>query len=60
MLGHVDTTMIRKHYAPWVEELDTAHVRMIVETRTDNSRKPNRGLAVVPSRPVSDRRRVAR
>jgi integrase len=60
MLGHVDTTMIRKHYAPWVEELDTAHVRMIVETRTGDSAKPSRGLAVVSSRPVSDRRRIAR
>jgi integrase len=57
MLGHVDTTMIRKHYAPWVEELDTAHVRMIVETRAGNSAKPNRRLAVVP---VPDRRRAVR
>jgi hypothetical protein len=30
MLGHVDTTMIRKHYAPWVKELDEAHVREVV------------------------------
>lgn len=30
MLGHVDVTMIRKHYAPWVAELDEAHVRQVV------------------------------
>jgi integrase len=33
MLGHVDTAMVRKHYAPWVEDLDTAHVRRIVQRR---------------------------
>jgi integrase len=60
MLGHVDTTMIRKHYAPWVEELDTAHVRMIVETTADNSAKPNRRLAVVPVRAVTEKRRVVK
>lgn len=25
-LGHVDATMVRKHYAPWVPELDEAHI----------------------------------
>ena len=30
MLGHVDTTMVRLHYAPWVQELDTAHIRRVV------------------------------
>jgi hypothetical protein len=61
MLGHVDTTMIRKHYAPWVEELDTAHVRMIVETRAGNSaKKPNRRLAVVPVRVVPEKRRIVK
>lgn len=31
MLGHVDTEMVRKHYAPWVPELDEAHVMRVVE-----------------------------
>lgn len=30
MLGHVDTEMVRKHYAPWVPELDDAHIRRVV------------------------------
>ena len=30
MLGHVDTEMIRKHYAPWVKDLDDAHIRRVV------------------------------
>ena len=29
-LGHVDATMVRKHYAPWVPELDDAHIREIL------------------------------
>lgn len=31
MLGHVDTDMVRKHYAPWVQELDESHIRRVVE-----------------------------
>jgi integrase len=31
MLGHVDTTMVRKHYAPWVPELDHAHIRTVIQ-----------------------------
>ena len=27
MLGHVDTSMVLKHYAPWVKDLDEAHIR---------------------------------
>jgi integrase len=34
MLGHVDTEMIRKHYAPWVRQLDEAHIRRVISTRT--------------------------
>ena len=30
MLGHVDTTMIYKHYAPWVKDLDDAHIKRVV------------------------------
>jgi site-specific recombinase XerD len=30
MLGHVDTEMVRKHYAPWVKDLDDAHIRRVV------------------------------
>lgn len=30
MLGHVNTDMVRKHYAPWVEELDQAHISRVV------------------------------
>lgn len=30
MLGHIDTTMVLRHYAPWVEDLDEAHVRRVV------------------------------
>jgi hypothetical protein len=33
MLGHANTEMVRKHYAPWVKELDIAHVRMDEERR---------------------------
>jgi integrase len=32
MMGHVDTTMIRKHYAPWVKDLDTAHIKRVVSS----------------------------
>jgi integrase len=31
MLGHVDTLMVRRHYAPWVKELDRAHIGRVVE-----------------------------
>jgi integrase len=34
MLGHVDTTMVLKHYAPWVKDLDEAHVRRVVASWT--------------------------
>jgi integrase len=30
MLGHVDTTMVLRHYAPWVDDLDEAHIRRVV------------------------------
>jgi len=30
MLGHVNTDMVRKHYAPWVEEMDQAHISRVV------------------------------
>ncbi len=30
MLGHVDTAMVRRHYAPWVKELDKAHISRVV------------------------------
>jgi integrase len=33
MLGHVDTDMIRKHYAPWVKDLDLAHITRVVSMR---------------------------
>ena len=29
-LGHVDATMVRKHYAPWVPELNEAHIREVI------------------------------
>jgi integrase len=29
-LGHVDATMIRLHYAPWVPSLDEAHIREVL------------------------------
>lgn len=32
MLGHVNTDMVRKHYAPWVEEMDQAHISRVVNT----------------------------
>jgi integrase len=31
MLGHVNTDMVRKHYAPWVEEMDQAHISRVVK-----------------------------
>jgi integrase len=33
MLGHVDTEMIKNHYAPWVEALDLAHISRVVSAR---------------------------
>lgn len=30
MLGHVDATMVRIHYAPWVKELEEAHIRRVI------------------------------
>jgi integrase len=30
MLGHVDTEMVRKHYAPWCPQLDEAHIKRVV------------------------------
>jgi hypothetical protein len=30
MLGHSDTNMVRKHYAPWVKDLDLAHITRVV------------------------------
>jgi integrase len=30
MLGHVDTTMVLRHYAPWVSDLDEAYVMRVV------------------------------
>ena len=30
MLGHVDATMVRKHYAPWVKELEDAHIQRVI------------------------------
>ena len=32
-LGHADATMVRKHYAPWVESLDDAHIREVLAAR---------------------------
>jgi len=31
MLGHVDTEMLRRNYAPWVEALDHAYLREVLE-----------------------------
>jgi integrase len=30
MLGHVDSEMVRKHYAPWCPRLDEAHIQRVV------------------------------
>jgi integrase len=30
MLGHVDATMVRLHYAPFVKELEDAHIRRVI------------------------------
>jgi integrase len=30
MLGHTDAEMVRRHYAPWVRDLDVAHVSRVV------------------------------
>lgn len=32
MLGHVNTDMVRRHYAPWVEEMDQAHISRVVRS----------------------------
>jgi site-specific recombinase XerD len=52
MLGHANTDMVLKHYAPWVKELDSAHVRMVEERRTASL--PNRGLSIISALPVAD------
>lgn len=43
MLGHVDTTMVRKHYAPWVRELDEAHIRTVIRKWDGDEKPTNRG-----------------
>jgi integrase len=48
MLGHVSTDMIDAHYAPWVKELDDAHVRKVREVMAQA--KPQKGLNVVASK----------
>jgi integrase len=30
MLGHTDAEMVRRHYAPWVRDMDVAHVSRVV------------------------------
>jgi hypothetical protein len=30
MLGHVDATMVRLHYAPFVKELEDAHIQRVI------------------------------
>lgn len=52
MLGHANTKMVLKHYAPWVKELDVAHVRMVEERRLASL--PHRGFSVVSAPPVAD------
>jgi integrase len=52
MLGHANTKMVLKHYAPWVKDLDVAHVRMVEERRLAS--QPSRGLSVVSESSVSD------
>jgi len=42
MLGHVDTTMVRKHYAPWVAELDEAHIRTVIRKWDEDAKPRNR------------------
>lgn len=47
MLGHVNTDMVRKHYAPWVEEMDQAHISRVVRNWTGmngNGANPNTHL----------------
>lgn len=34
MTGHVDAEMIRKHYAPWVKDLNVAHIKRVVAQRS--------------------------
>jgi hypothetical protein len=36
MLGHVDTEMVRRHYAPRVKDLDIAHIKHVVSARKDS------------------------
>jgi integrase len=33
MLGHVDTTMVRRHYAPWMPAMEEAHLRLVLRNR---------------------------
>lgn len=54
MLGHVDTEMVRSHYAPWVKELDTAHIERVISTRSTGRETP------VVTAPVASSRRNVR
>jgi integrase len=33
MTGHVNVEMLRKHYAPWVKDLNLAHIKRVVSQR---------------------------
>lgn len=37
-LGHADTTMIRKHYAPWCKAREDAHLRTIISARASKAK----------------------
>lgn len=50
MLGHVSTEMIDAHYAPWVKELDDAHIRKVREVMAQA--KPKKGLRLVAKKGV--------
>lgn len=39
MLGHVNTQMLRAHYAPWVPEMDEAHLARVMGVQRDGKRR---------------------
>jgi hypothetical protein len=55
MLGHVDTEMIRKHYAPWVKDLDLVHItRSSRCVRSESTVNPHRHALRDAQRPKTE------
>ena len=47
MLGHTNAEMVRRYYAPWVKDMDVAHVSRVVSQWKCASRELDRRLTLV-------------